>query len=153
MAKQTKKKSKTKVSSKYKMETVVVNRRQWLVGSWIEKQLKTHNKYFFSALYNPYCNKMCCIGFVSLKCGYTKKQISGLSTPARLDLSLIEKGSIIERLLYRGKNNRLLSSSKNNAVCKELMKINDDRSLSNKIREAKLKETGLKIGIKFVFKN
>ena len=89
--------------------------------------------------------KMCCLGFLGKACGATDKQIYMINTPEEAD-----KVKWPEFLI------ETLSSdlTGNSDICNHLMIINDsqDKNLSDREREKKLKEIFKKNGIQVTFK-
>ena len=71
-------------------------------------------------------NKMCCLGFLALQCGYTLEDITDSETPLLADGNNKFPDSIVE-------------DDEHTEVCCALMRINDDGKLKEYEREPKLK--------------
>jgi len=94
-------------------------------------------------LFDVDTGEMCCLGFVSRKCGAKKSDIAGVTCP-----NDVLRAHVAARLKSIG----LVSPvNTNTEACKTLMEINDNDSISDKKREKLLKHEAEKIGIKFKF--
>lgn len=104
---------------------VTVYRPQWCRGS---RKL--------SWLLSKVDGTQCCLGFVANACGYKPEELLGVSEPEGVNntTKFREHTSLISQ-----------------RVCLELMLANDDPSISDAIREEKLKELGKKANIDFEF--
>jgi len=97
---------------------------------------------------------MCCLGFASIAAGWKPKDIRGQAMPAcvvthqvcQYDL----KVNIPEALkkLIRKKSSIYYADSRIGA---KLAGINDDTTITDSVREKKLKKLAAKIGIRFKF--
>src|SRR5262249_45418708 len=79
---------------------------KWLRGPGKEHPTKG---WIDSMLLNPKVNKLCCLGFEAIRCGYTEKEICGVTTPSELSVRggvkkafswLIEKPGLDSELAY-----------------------------------------------------
>lgn len=106
------------------MINVIVDRSRWLRGSENSRLLRDDGK-------------MCCLGFVCLKLGYTEKEIKNKNTP--YELSFDEMFGDFST-----------HNAQKNTVY-DLMKVNDSPNIDDKKRESKIITLGQKIGIQFKF--
>jgi hypothetical protein len=99
---------------------LVIDRSKWIRGKGGAA----------SCLLCPSDGKMCCLGFYSLACGLTEKQIKGAATPVSLGMEGDNPLNNTEGswLLREGVNSHTLEA-------KELMALNDDSSISDQVRE------------------
>lgn len=119
------KKRAVKLFSKSQPLKVVVNRKSWDRGNSSGLLLSADTE------------KRCGLGFLACQIGLSDQDILDIGTPEAVSSkfpTLVNNGGL------------------NTEVCDKLMDINDDNKLDDKIREIKLKKTGLKAGIRFVFR-
>lgn len=125
-----------------------VKRENWLRGEKNDSRLLRYDD-----------NKMCCLGFYARACGIPKKYILDESTPnesygnllnmnTRWDSFLISKSDVCTDPFLISVDDAYTDDSKS---ANELMKINDDDTISDKTRENRLKKLFLKNGIKVNF--
>lgn len=112
------------------MKQFTINRKKWLRGEGSE----------YSSLLRTEDGKMCCLGFLGLACGGTKKQIESCDSPAgtygpKWPSALLHPDTGLD-----------------STTCEELMKVNDNEDLTDTERESRLKKIFKEIGIKVVFK-
>lgn len=122
------------------MLTVKVSRRRWLRGT------KENKDTLFSKLLQPERDgkKMCCLGFAARAGGIAASAIRDVGTPAGVADSSWPKalsGLISKRNHY----------PENSRVCSSLMGANDNHKSTRVEKEARIRELGRKIGLRFVF--
>lgn len=112
-----------------KLVKVCIDRQTWCRG---DKNLASdEGSYLLTDK-----NTRCCLGF-DLKCrGYTDKKLKYKPSPWEVG---VIKG--------------LSSVDDNTHICQKMMEINDDDSISDKMREYRLKQLARKIGRDYVFIN
>jgi len=110
-----------------------VNRKEWLRGKG------SHD----SCLLREEDGQKCCLGFYALAKGINKKHILDVSSPGEM-LPRKSGGNMIPELSDSGGDN---------AFCTELMMINDDEKLSDKVREKRLKQVFKTLGVVAEFYN
>lgn len=108
-----------------------VKRKKWFrgKGSWNSNLLNSSGN-------------MCCLGFYALACGFEKSDI----------IDKLDPTNIIRHIDCIWKT-KLLDKFGNSAACYDLMSINDEGSISDKEREAKLKTLFKKMGVAVTFKD
>lgn len=98
-------------------------------------------------LRNMHTGLMCCLGFVGKACGFTDLELDDKGEPS----DFFEVGGPDEALNYDERwPTQLLKSDPSEPVNK-LINANDDILLTNKQREARIIEWGLKADIEFSF--
>ena len=122
------------------MEKLTIDRTKWGRGKGSEDSL----------LLRPSNGKMCCLGFLSLHVGLSEEDISFEKTP---DSVLNKKGCLIHSSLIKLELNKIFSSISTTEVCQELMYFNDTTSLTEEVREERLKLRFLQIGYEVEFIN
>ena len=106
------------------MINVIVDRSRWLRGSVNSRLLRDDGK-------------MCCLGFVCLKLGYTEKEIKNKNTPYELTYNDI----FGDFSTYNAAKNTVY----------HLMKLNDSIITNDVDKEIEITEIGKEIGIQFKF--
>jgi hypothetical protein len=132
--------TKTQQGDNIPVTELVINRPNWIRGEGS----------CASFLLRPGDGMMCCLGFYSLACGYTKPQIEGEIRPD----GLVESHALMEpleglRWLLKTVNGGL--SYNTNETCDQLMSINDDDSLLKESREGRVAELFAQNGVKVTF--
>ena len=107
---------------------LVIEQSKWLCGD-------NQN----SMLYRPKDGKMCCLGFLACKVGYSIDDISNQGTPSDL---CEDKSMFPSTLIYEGENTSL---------CNSLVKVNDNPDLKQIDRESILRELFKSIDIQVSF--
>ena len=113
-----------------------INRDTWLRGEGSQD----------SQLLRKVDNKLCCLGFYSLACGLTTKDIVGRTSPFRIftqDDSPKPSSCMMKLYDPEGAANR--------DVCIHLMNVNDDRDKSEAVREKLITELFAKIDVEVTF--
>jgi hypothetical protein len=118
---------------------VVVDRKTWHRGKGAEG----------SALRNDLDGNMCCLGFVSIVCGYTAQQITNISTPPRLYRQCRSAGS--SKILPQFNNLLAFSPLTASTACIIMMEVNDDRNISEAKRESELSRVAATINVNLTF--
>lgn len=116
------------------MEKLVIDRTKWLRGEGSEA----------SRLLRPSDGKMCCLGFYSLSCGLTDKDIQNI--PAAPEIAEIPE---VMDWLIEDCGNRIVHSDD----AAELMDYNDTPPIRDTDREAHITEIFAKHGIEVEFIN
>lgn len=122
-----------------KYKKLVIDRKIWYRGKGSEN----------SALVATTHNKMCCLGFLGTSCGFKKKDMLHIDTPANLSYKL---GVSIAKW-PDGVVNELGTFAANSKWTTQAMKINDNGEISDKMREAELKKHFKQIGYLISFIN
>lgn len=119
---------------------LTINRPNWLRGEGDQ----------VSSLLRPEDNKMCCLGFLSLTCGFTRDEIRNRMNPNSLTNSyhghnsvkgvimLKEAHEILPqhmRWLVSGELCSLGDIAQNSRECMEIMRVNDESGFSNRESE------------------
>lgn len=120
-----------------KVTELVINRPNWLRGEGAGD----------SFLLRESDNRMCCLGFYSRACGFSKDSLVGQRGPMQLGTNIIPDQM---KWLYIGKGN-----SEHSGVANKAMTVNDGSQeyveLSEEERERKLTELFAEHGIKVTF--
>ena len=114
---------------------------------WLRGEGSTHHNGSF--LLRKVDGKMCCLGFLGLACGYTQDQISGITSPAGLAANGIGDAMYPSKLQSYKPGRRLGHGYSPEAD--ELMGINDDVTMKDHDREARLTERFKMIGVEVEF--
>ena len=120
------------------MKCFRINRQKWFRGKGADS----------SRLLNEY-GQMCCLGFLALEAGYKEEEIKKKSTPREPAYDCGIKGDVAK--LVEGDVTPSGKRVKNNAICDQLMLINDSMMLSDYDREVKLTAEFAKIGLQPLF--
>ncbi len=112
---------------------VVVDREKWCRGQ------KNGNPALVTG-----SRTMCCLGFVGVACGFTKKEMLLLTSPGQISYSAKNK------TWPKGMLNKYDFAS---TLTNNLVDINDSIMMNDSVRERKLKKTAKEIGIEFQFVN
>lgn len=110
------------------MLKLVIKRSKWLRGEGGD----------CSYLLRKSDKKMCCLGFLALACGYTRKNISGYAEPTCLVDNKFPLGLIDEK-------------GRSTPKCNSLMDINDSETFTDSVRELELKILFKKINVRVQF--
>lgn len=106
-------------------------------------------------LLNPDNNKMCCLGFYAKACKIPTSCINDIPDPELAQAVLRDKNNRWDTfLLYADYDDWDSNDDKHyyhSAAASDLMRINDDEKMSEKDREAKIKEIFKKNGVKVKF--
>lgn len=106
---------------------LMIDRAQWLRGDKRSCLLRVEDR------------KMCCLGFLGLACGAVKDEITACPSPS----------SACKQALWPS---GLLDEEGNNTLtCGSLMNVNDDPTLSDTEREAKLTHLFQQLNIEVEF--
>lgn len=135
-----------KIKPDPKLTKLVIDRREWLRGTGDGRLCDDDNK-------------KCCLGFASAKIGFSEDEMRNITVPMRLvsnDLSvnyrlafpIVKKG----KKMF-GHNKWLLNSGIENSDVFKAEQINDDTSITDKVRESKLKKLFAKHGCKLTFQH
>jgi hypothetical protein len=89
---------------------------------------------------------MCCLGHISLQCGFTQGEINYVTSPGKLTERLYHKPIPEE---YRW----LADDGCNSDLSSDMMRINDDKEISDSVRELELKLIVQKAGHELEFIN
>lgn len=106
-----------------------IDRSKWIRGAENARLLRTQD------------NKMCCLGFYSLSCGLNKLQILSKIMPHHIDTY-----SIPPQMMWLIDGQTYASE-----LAEKLQTANDDMTISNEIRELKIKELFLTQDIEVEF--
>ena len=117
-----------------------VKRSEWLAGK--------HTGEFESMLYNPECEKRCCLGFFANAAGFSDEQINGIGRPQ--ELNGVQYEGKFDGLVYQESESSEYTNYDTD-VCAAVMKVNDDSDMPNKAREERLTELFSQIGHEIVF--
>jgi hypothetical protein len=90
-----------------------------------------------------FAGKMCCLGFISIACGYTSNEILGISSPSKLMYNTVNTVNTINTTVF----NKLAVEET------EMMNINDEHIVTEVNRESKLIKLAAKVGVELVFVN
>lgn len=121
---------------------LVIDRKRWLRGE--EK----------SALVRKFDKKMCCLGFLGRACGIRRKDMVAVARPERLNSSSdIKKWpawlvSFIEMPAWQDAD-----YFDTGRLGQQLMSLNDNQEISDKMREYKLKRKFKSVGLEVEFIN
>ena len=126
----------------------IVDRTKWYRG-------KSENS---SKLLFPGTQKMCCLGFVALQCGFTPKAIQGVATPGMISFEFVfDTPKYTKKQFPRGFRFLLgldiNGDWEDSKMSHRAMEINDDAALTDKQRERKLKELFKRAGHQIMFVN
>lgn len=99
-----------------------------------------------SALLNSQGN-MCCLGFYSKACGFTKENIQHIIAPDRIPVMQ----NYSEAIKFKSKLIKYRDYPNTTKICDDLMDINDDQYITDKVREEKLTKKFSKMGVKVTF--
>jgi hypothetical protein len=126
---------------KYKdVKKFIVKRSKWFRGQGDEQsRLQTTD------------NKMCCLGFYAKECGLKKKHLLDISTPSEIlyDIRTLWKSFLFDRKDIEFANDETWITDSN--VANDLMEINDNKFITEKERERRLKDLFKAQGIKLKF--
>ena len=126
-----------------------VNRKKWHRGKGCDT----------SCLLNPTSGKMCCLGFYALQSGLSKKNIEKMPTPnavrQRLNGEDVYSSMSFDCISEPAKpikwKTKLISGKSNSATCGHLMEVNDNKDISDEVREKKITSLFKRIGIAVKF--
>lgn len=120
------------------MKILIINRKRWLRGEGAEA----------SSLQRETDHKRCCLGFLSLALGLREKQITGVSFPYQIDIEPfnLKFNELGLNLFTRGEKYAYQSGR---GSC--IGDINDDCSLDEATREARLVEQFARMNIQLFF--
>lgn len=146
-------KKEKKVVKDVKKFTVI--RKDWYRGKGGDNSCLANN-----------ANRLCCLGFYAEACGLDRQTIRNLPSPEEAvkvtngDAVSTIKGKPVTRksdVVWETKlvkddaySNFILTN--NTKLCNDLMNINDDEELDEKLRESRLKAKFAEIGVKVTFK-
>lgn len=111
-------------------------------GSWVRGCRK--NTYGETQLLNDK-NNMCCLGQVAFQCGVPLEELRSKLDPYEVSTQVLKEIGLVQEGTYKPYVNSELSG-----VC---ITYNDDRGLTDKSREAAIKDNFANAGHKVVFKN
>lgn len=136
-----------KVKPAPKLTKLVIDRREWLRGTGAGQLC-------------DYDNKKCCLGFASAKIGFSEDEMRNITVPIdlvsnELKFTCLLGGSPIVKTGKKtfGHNKWLLNSGKRTSDVLKAEQINDDTSITDKVRESKLKKLFAKHGCKLTFQH
>lgn len=115
------------------LERLIIRRKDWYRGKGGDRSVLLSGR-----------GKMCCLGFLGLACGYTKKEILGVQTPACASRRIDAKAKWPSLLLNKEGGDSIFGD--------DLMRMNDNREIKDSVREAELKELFKEINYEVVFK-
>lgn len=118
-----------------------INRRRWLNGG--------NKNLVYSKLLSPHNDRQCCLGFLAREVGYSKEEINDLGCPS--DAARETGDNKFPKGFLRWRRNTLSEPWIDTKVCRKMMDVNDDKEITNKLREEKLTKLFAKVGIKVEF--
>lgn len=140
-------KKEKKVVKDVKKFTVV--RKDWYRGKGGDHSCLANNS-----------NRMCCLGFYAEACGLDRQTIRNLPSPeeavkaTKNEITNTIHGKPVSRKSDVVWDTQLIrkDTGNNTALCNDLMHINDDEELDEKLRESRLKAKFADLGVKVTFK-
>jgi len=114
------------------MRELVIKRSEWRRGA----MLQDHDKWGSVALLNDR-GKMCCLGFDALACGVPIDAIRGFTSPEEVPFECLEP-DVTKRYAKGRVREGSFGIYHNSDFVNEAMEINDDSTISDEQREARL---------------
>lgn len=138
------------------MKKLVIDRSKWQRRS----NLKNSN-LILSSISELLCNndRLCCLGFDCLRRGFKRKQILEKADPESIVYGLKNKQSIkkvIKKLnglisVSKGRSDEIEDLIHNSAVCTQLIKVNDNPRISERVKESRITKMFSMIGVEVEF--
>lgn len=135
---------------------VIVDRKRWYRGL-----LPDHSALIVDpggaqyGVSKKYADHMCCLGFACIAAGLSEDDILGTRTPADVfddEPNPIVPDGLSKLVLPYGTSGSVVRWT-DSAICISLMDINDNRDISEKFRENRIKDLGKQVGLDFEFVN
>lgn len=120
------------------MKNLVISVKRWLHGGRSRSVLRNET------------GSMCCLGFLARDCGASVDQIVDLYSPQNLPQvkwpkKLLRKSTEADRVYHS-------LSKVNTELTKDMIKVNDDKTLSLTQKKSKLRKLFSQIGYRLTFK-
>lgn len=101
--------------------------------------------------------KRCCLGFHAIECGYTEEEIFGSYQPSQLtqnwkDPDQVGFFGLTKAYPADPADPGVKTAGFDTALCKRIMRINDEQAIDDEEREAKLTEMFAEMETKVIFK-